>query len=187
MLNKSKFKAFIKNGMETNLIFDNNREWISDGIAAYSTKIKDVDSIAGKVIDQYDILIQKEKTRTLNIGQLVDVDHRDSSVLNLTNYLEESEDYLNRVFLDKNGDTRICQQKYLDVLGDYEQYRYTQNSEFSPIFIWERENLIAFVLPVRIRDRKHNVVEGNPQNTINRLDAKIDELEKELRVLRADK
>lgn len=101
MLNKTKFKNFLKNGMaaRTKLIIDENNCWISDGAAAYSVKIKGLNDSLNQVKSQYSHDDFEERTVTLNIGQLVDVDHRYSEKLAMTNYIEESSDYLNRVFI----------------------------------------------------------------------------------------
>jgi len=184
MLNKSKFKTFLKNGMATKLIFDKNSKWVSDGYAAYSTNIGNVPSAIAQVREQYSNDQVKTQTAILDINQLADVDHRDSLVLSLTQYIEESGNYLNRVFIDENGEKRLCQQKYLDVLGDFKKYKYTQNSEFSPIFIWENGTLIAFILPVRVNDSgNYNVFRFDTASKLAEAQAKIKELEAKVRRL----
>lgn len=188
MLNKTKFKNFLKNGMaaRTKLIIDENNCWISDGAAAYSVKIKGLNDSLNQVKSQYSHDDFEERTVTLNIGQLVDVDHRYSEKLAMTNYIEESSDYLNRVFMNEKNEKRLCQQKYLDILGDFKSYSYTQNSDFSPIFVWDKEELIAFILPVRVSQNDYDIVKFNVSNKLKEAESRIKEIEKELKHLKPD-
>jgi len=189
MLNKTKFKSFLKNGMastRTKLILDRNDCWVSDGAAAYSTKIEGLNNTLNQVKGQYLCEDIKERTTILDIGQLTDVDHSDSKKLILTNYLEESPDYLNRVFMDENNEKRLCQQKYLEILGDFKSYTYTQNSDFSPIFIWDKEELIAFILPVRVSQNNYDVMKFNVADKLARAEEQVKALENELKQLKTD-
>ena len=76
----------------------------------------------------------------------------EAKLLEVTPFIYRGDKYDARIFLDQDGVEVHCQQKYLDILDDYTNYRYTQLSSMSPIYIWYGDNLRGLILPIRKRE-----------------------------------
>jgi len=162
MLNKSKFKKFVKDGVKNVLMFDTSKGWIIDGYAMYSLKDGMTHEVLYDVLQIEDVASFRNGVQTsddiIKFEKIIEYDHMDAPEITITPFVGDSGKHSVRIFVDKNGENRLCQQKYLDVLGDFYNYKFTQFKTVSPIYVWEKESLIALILPIRPdEDRKYEI------------------------------
>lgn len=197
MFNKSKFKTFVKNGTKNTLIMDKEQGWITDGYAIYCTNdiaAQDVLYEAFRKEDSVYIVQGKEtESKMLNFNQIIETDYKDAPKITMTSFIEDDGKLLSRVFVDEDGENRLCQQKYLDILGDFKNYKYTQHRSVSPIYVWDGNDLVCLILPVKPNTRNFGVVKHselnqmlNSNSIIQELKNKVKDLEKELKQLNPD-
>ncbi len=163
MFNKSKLKKFINNGKKGDLQFDKSKGWIVDGYAMYTTKDPVMESVLQEIFYNTDAVNFKNGKAVneplMDFDKLIENHYYEAPVITLTNYLEErKETSACRVFLAKDGENRLCQQKYLDLLSDFRKYTYRQNKSHTPIYVFDESELIALILPVRVGCRDYGVV-----------------------------
>lgn len=153
MFNKSKLKKFIADGKKYVLAFDKKESWIIDGYAMYTTKSPVMDSVLTDAFYKTDSVYIRnnlEEPTVFPFSEIIEKDYRDAKPLELTPFIYRGDKYDSQVFLDQGGVEVHCQQKYLDILDDFNNYRYTQNSQVAPIYIWYGDELLGLILPIRL-------------------------------------
>lgn len=152
MYNKSKLKKFIADGKKNVLAFDKKEGWVTDSYAMYTTKSTVMESVLADAFYKTDsvyICNSIEKPTVFSLSKFIEKDYMEAKLLEVTPFIYRGDKYDARVFLDHDGVEVHCQQKYLDILDDYTNYRYTQLSSMSPIYIWYGDNLRGLILPIR--------------------------------------
>ncbi len=153
MFNKSKLKKFITDGKKYVLAFDKNEGWIVDGNAMYTTKSPVMETVLTDAFYKTESVYIRagvEEPTAFPFNQIIEKDYRDAKPLEPTPYIYQTDKYDARVFLDQDGVGVLCQQKYLDILDNFNNYRYTQNSQVAPIYIWHGDELLGLILPIRL-------------------------------------
>ncbi len=163
MFNKSKLKKFINDGKKGVLQFDKSKGWIIDGYAMYTTKDPVMESVLQEMFYKADTVNFSQgnvsDNPVMDFDKLIENHYYEAPVITLTNYLEErKKTSVCRVFLAKDGENRLCQQKYLDLLSDFRKYTYRQNKSHTPIYVFDESELIALILPVNVTCREYGVV-----------------------------
>lgn len=153
MYNKSKLKKFITDGKKYILAFDKKEGWIVDGYAMYTTKSPVMETVLTDAFYKADSVYIRnnlEEPTVFPFSKIIEKDYRDAKPLALTPFVLQGRKYNARVFLDENSINVYCQQKYLDILDDYTNYRYTQHNSVTPIYIWHGDDLIGLILPIKL-------------------------------------
>lgn len=152
MYNKSKLKKFIADGKKHVLVFDKKEGWATDGYAMYTTKSPVMESVLTDAFYKTDSVYIRnniEEPTVFPFSKIIEKDYMEAKLLEVTPFIYRGDKYDARIFLDQDGVEVHCQQKYLDILDDYTNYRYTQLSSMSPIYIWYGDNLRGLILPIR--------------------------------------
>jgi len=156
MFNKSKLKKYITDGKKGELLaFDKKEGWIVDGYVMFTTKGPVMETVLNEMFYKADSVYFRngaEGDQQINYSGLIEKDHKAAKPLELTPYIHGDGKHVARVFLDADHNEIRCQQKYLDVLDDYREYRYTQTHSVAPVYIWDNDFLIGFILPIRINE-----------------------------------
>lgn len=163
MYNKAKLKSFVKTGMRKNnmLIMDKEKGWVLDGMAMYTTRDAVAESVLQEFLYKQDkvwIRDEVEQESTMDFSRVIESGYCDFPELSITPYIKQKGKVLMRVFLKPDGETSFCDQKYLDILKDFEMYRFTQNKSISPIYVLRDDDLIALILPIRKSEDDYTVV-----------------------------
>ena len=151
MYNKSKLKKFIADGKKNVLAFDKKEGWVTDSYAVYTTKSPVMESVLTDAFYKTDSVYIRnniEEPTGFPFSKIIEKDYRKAKLLEVTPFIYRGDRYDARIFLDQDGVEVRCQQKYLDILDDYTNYRYTQHSSMSPIYIWYGDKLLGLVLPI---------------------------------------
>lgn len=163
MYNKAKLKTFVKTGMRkgNTLILDKEQGWMTDSMAIYTT----VDDVAESILQEFlykqdQVYLRNgiEQKDMMDFSKVIESGYCDLPELNITPYIKQEGKKLMRVFLNPEGETSLCDQKYLDILKDFEGYRFTQSGNFSPIYILRGDSLIALILPIKGGEDDYTVV-----------------------------
>ena len=155
MFNKSKLKKFIADGRKHILAFDKKEGWVVDGYAMYTTKSPVMESVLTDAFYKTDSVYIRnniEEPTGFSFSMIIEKDYREAKLLEVTPFICRYDKYDARIFLDQDGVEVHCQQKYLDILDDYTNYRYTQHSSMSQIYIWCGDELIGLILPIMVRE-----------------------------------
>ena len=153
MYNKSKLKKFIADGKKNVLAFDKKEGWVTDSYAVYTTKSPVMESVLTDAFYKTDSVYIRnniEEPTGFPFSKIIEKDYRKAKLLEVTPFIYRGDRYDARIFLDQDGVEVRCQQKYLDILDDYTNYRYTQFSPMSPIYIWYGDDLLGLILPIRM-------------------------------------
>ena len=153
MYNKSKLKKFIADGKKHVLVFDKKEGWVTDGFALYTTKSPVMESVLTDAFYKTDSVYIRnniEESTVFPFSNVIEKAYLGSKLLEVTPFIYRNDKYDARIFLDQDGVEVHCQQKYLDILDDYTNYRYTQLSPMSPIYIWYGDDLLGLILPIMI-------------------------------------
>lgn len=156
MYNKSKLKKFIADGKKNVLAFDKKEGWVVDGYAMYTTKSPVMESVLTDAFYKTDSVYIRNNIEELTgfpFSKIIEIDYREAKLLEVTPFIYRGDKYDARIFLDQDGVEVHCQQKYLDILDDYTNYRYTQHSSMSPIYIWCGDELLGLILPIRVGEQ----------------------------------
>jgi len=153
MFNKSKLKKFITDGKKYLLAFDKNEGWIVDGYAMYTTKSPVMETVLTDAFYKTESVYIRagvEEPTAFPFSKIIEKDYRDAKPLELTPYIYQTNKFNSRIFLNENGIEVLLQQKYLDILDDFTNYRYTQHSSVAPIYIWYGDEMLGLILPLRV-------------------------------------
>ena len=153
MFNKSKLKKFIADGKKYVLAFDKKEGWIVDGYSMYTTKSPVMEKVLTDAFYKTESVYIRagvEESTAFPFSKIIEKDYRDAKPLELTPYIYQTDKFNSRIFLNENGIEVPCQQKYLDILDDFTNYRYTQHSSVAPVYIWYGDELLGLILPLRI-------------------------------------
>ena len=156
MFNKSKLKKFIADGKKNVLAFDKKEGWVVDGYAMYTTKSPVMESVLTDAFYKTDSVYIRNNIEELtgfSFSKIIEKDYLAAKLLEVTPFIYRGDKYDARIFLDQDGVDVHCQQKYLDILDDYTNYRYTQLSSLSPIYIWWGDELLGLILPIRVGEQ----------------------------------
>lgn len=163
MYNKAKLKTFVKTGMRkgNTLILDKEKGWMTDSMAIYTTGDAVAESVLQEFLYKQDQVYLRdgiEQKGMMDLSKFIESGYCDLPELNITPYIKQEGKKLMRVFLNPEGETSLCDQKYLDILKDFEGYRFTQGESLSPIYVLRGDSLIALILPIRGSKDNYTVV-----------------------------